>query len=56
MFKKFIPQSRNANFGKILSQCSEDNIGKTLIRLDTQQRQTTDLNGNPTTEAVWEII
>lgn len=54
--KVYPSESWNANFGKILSQCSEDNIGKTLIRLDTQQRQTTDLNGNPTTEAVWEII
>ena len=49
-------ESWNANFGKILRQCSRNDIGKTLIRLDAQQSPITDSNGNPTTETIWEII
>ena len=49
-------KSWNANFGRILSQCSKDAEGSKIIKLVTQQRNATDSNNRPTTEAVWEIL
>ncbi len=49
-------ESWNANFGKILKQCSLDNDGNKYIKEIKAGASTQYMHGRPTLNSIWEIM